>query len=182
MDRSGATASPGEAFQIPANYDFSKSSELNYCSENAEFVGKYRDIRSQLDYSYHKYYNVDRQLLHDKLIDRFLRTKVHDREANMECEVPLENWIVFTAGPMGAGKGHTMQWLAKEELFPVDAFVNVDPDLIRHLLPETSRYNEIDNNSTGYFTQKEVNYISEVSQSAIFISHYFPIFNCHHIV
>lgn len=150
---------------IPASYDYSKSSEKNYGSANANFVGKFGDIRNQLDYTYHMHYSEERQLLHDKLIDSFLRTIVHDKETNIDCEVPLENWIVFTAGPMGAGKGHTMQWLNHHGLFPFDAFVNVDPDAIRQLLPETAHYNEIDNNTTGYLTQKEVNYISEVSYS-----------------
>lgn len=149
-------------FEIPQDYDITKSSEINYCSEGSPFVGKYKDIRALLDYTYHKHYSEERQYLHDNLIDRFLKTRVHDREMNMECEVPLENWIVFTAGPMGAGKGHTIQWLAKNSLFPLDAFVNVDPDALRHLLPETPLYNAQDNNTAGYLTQKEVNYISEV--------------------
>lgn len=152
-----------KSFEIPSDYNYDLSSESNYCCTDAPFVGKYKHIRSQLDYSYHKRYSVERQLLHDTLIDRFLKTKVHDRKSNLECEVPLENWIVFTAGPMGAGKGHTMQWLYKNDLFPLDAFVNVDPDALRILLPETAHYNKINDNTAGYLTQKEVGYISEVS-------------------
>ena len=55
-----------------------------------------------------------------------------------------------------------MEWLAQNSLFPLDAFVNVDPDAIRSLLPETAHYNEINDQTTGYLTQKEVGYISEV--------------------
>lgn len=156
---------------IPANYDYSKSSEENYCSDNAKEVGKYGHIRNQLDYTYHKHYSEERQLLHDQLIDLFLKTRVRDSELNIECEAPLENWIVFTAGPMGAGKGHTMQWLNHHGLFPMDAFVNVDPDALRQILPETAQYNAIDNNLTGYLTQKEVNYISEVCTRELFVTH-----------
>lgn len=157
-----STHKSSQSFEIPRDYDFEKSSEANYCCADAQFVGKYAHIRSQLDYTYHKHYSVERQQLHDKLIDRFLKTVVHDRKRNVECEVPLENWIVFTAGPMGAGKGHTMQWLYKHDLFPLDAFVNVDPDAIRQLLPETAHYNHRDDNTAGFLTQKEVGYISEV--------------------
>lgn len=149
-------------FDIPASYDYTKSSEQNYQNPDASFVGKYQTQRSQLDYTYHLRYSEERQHLHDKLIDRFHRTKVLDHKHNLVCESPLENWIVFTAGPMGAGKGHTIQWLAKQGLFPIDAFVNVDPDAIRALLPETANYNRIDDLKTGYLTQKEVGYISEV--------------------
>ena len=70
---------------------------------------------------------------------------------------------------MGAGKGHTMQWLYKNDLFPLDAFVNVDPDAIRYLLPETTHYNKRDDNTAGYLTQKEVGYISEVQRAILYI-------------
>eukprot|EP00981_Chlorochromonas_danica_P003882 scaffold735_cov159-Ochromonas_danica.AAC.14 len=63
---------------------------------------------------------------------------------------------------MGAGKGHTLQWLNRQDLFPLDAFVNVDPDAIRELLPEFDGYNRRNIGTMGYLTQKEVGYISEV--------------------
>ena len=154
--------SPTNKFIVPPNYNYEKSSEANYRNPDAPFVGKYQHIRKQLDYSFHERYGVERQNLQDQLIERFLKTKVVDRTHNLTCEVPLENWIVFTAGPMGAGKGHTIQWLYQTGLFPLDAFVNVDPDAIRSLLPETAQYNALDDKTTGHLTQKEVGYISEV--------------------
>jgi len=156
------TVSPRQRFVVPETYDFEKSSEANYASPDTPFVGRFKHIRAQLDYSYHKRYCVERQLLQDLLIDRFLKTRVVDHQQNVVCEVPLENWIVFTAGPMGAGKGHTMQWLYQSGLFPMDAFVNVDPDALRMLLPETAQYNHLDDKKTGHLTQKEVGYISEI--------------------
>lgn len=69
--------------------------------------------------------------------------------------------FLFT-GPMGAGKGHTMNFLNSQGLFPLDAFVNVDPDAIRSLLPETPTYHELNAYTAGFLTQKEVGYISEV--------------------
>jgi hypothetical protein len=124
-------------FIVPEDCDYGKSSEENYCDPQALFVGKFQDIRSHLDYSYHSRYSLSRQLFHDRLIDSFLKTIVRDKTQNMVCESPLENWIVFTARAMGAGKGHTIQWLFQNDLFPFDAFVYVDPDAIRiALLPE----------------------------------------------
>ncbi len=125
-----------------------------------------------LDYNYHQRYSEARQLLHDQLIDLFIRTRVQDhRFDNVTCEVPLENWIVFMAGPMGAGKGHTIQWLHQEGRFPLDAFVNVDPDAIRELLPEFNGYNDYNAGQMGYLTQKEVGYISEVPSLAVIACH-----------
>jgi hypothetical protein len=152
------------SFSVRSDYDFSKSSEDNYSSPQAPFVGKYKAQRSMLDYNYHKHYSEERQLLHDQLIDLFLQTTVTDYRFNdVTCDAPLENWIVFTAGPMGAGKGHSMQWLQQKHLFPLDAFVHVNPDAIRELLPEFDEYNRRNVGTMGYLTQKEVGYISEVS-------------------
>jgi adenylylsulfate kinase-like enzyme len=81
---------------------------------------------------------------------------VYDNIQNITCEHPLENWIVFTAGPMGAGKGSTIHWLAQEGLFPRESFVEVEPDVIRKMLPEVDGYNERDRMTMGYRTQKEV--------------------------
>lgn len=146
----------------PDKYDYLKSTEENYCSPNAPFIGKYGSIRQNLDYNYHKHYSVERQEMHDLLIDQFLKTIVRDRGGVSTCEAPLEPWLVFTAGCMGAGKGHTMSWLSEQDLFPLDAFVKVDPDSLRELLPETDEYIKRNPMSAGFLTQKEVGYIAEV--------------------
>lgn len=159
---------------IPTNYDYSKSTEDNYALESTTlnlsipspvsplFVGKYKDQRSTLDYTYHRHYSPERQLFHDRMIDMFHNTRIVDTDNNLVCDRPLENWIVFTAGPMGAGKGHTMQWLHREELFPLPAFVKVDPDSLRELLPETPEYILRNPSTAGRLTQKEVGYVAEV--------------------
>lgn len=157
-------------FVIPEDYDFSKSTEENYRAECPVFKGKYKHHRKVLDYSYHSHYTASRQRLHDQLIDRFHATRVHDEKRNAFCEAPLQNWIVFTAGPMGAGKSHTINWLNTQKIFPLDAFVRVDPDQIRELLPETKQYNQLDCSQTGFLTQREVGYISEVRLVISYIS------------
>ena len=148
-----------------ATYDFSKSTEENFAIRDREepvFVGKYAKERESLDYNYHKHYNSERQLLQDTLMDRFHDTVVHDTENNTTCDTPLENWMVFTAGTMGAGKGHTIHWLASQGLFPLSAFVRVDPDMLRELLPELPGYILQNPSTAGYMTQKEAGYIAEV--------------------
>ena len=71
------------------------------------FVGKYSKQRSELDYSYHWQYTAQRQLFHDLLIDRFFETTVRDDDTHMICDRPRDNWLVFTAGCMGAGGTRT---------------------------------------------------------------------------
>mmetsp|Transcript_2617 Transcript_2617/g.3571 ORF Transcript_2617/g.3571 Transcript_2617/m.3571 type:complete len:445 (+) Transcript_2617:163-1497(+) len=150
-----------KSFVIKQGYDYSKSSEENYSSIDSDFVGEYKNQREQLDYSYHTRYSEERQYLQDSLINEFPKTRVQDRDGITICEKPLENWIVFTAGPMGAGKNHTMKWLNDSGLFPLDAFVNVDPDAIRDKLPEIEGYNQRNPATMGFLTQKEVGYITE---------------------
>jgi hypothetical protein len=37
-----------------------------------------------------------------------VNTTVHDAETNMVCDRPRDNWLVFTAGCMGAGEYNDM--------------------------------------------------------------------------
>jgi hypothetical protein len=79
--------------------------------EKPVYVGKYARERSELDYTFHENYIPERQLFHDILIDQFFKTLVTDKNSGLSCERPRDNWLVFTAGCMGAGKGHTVSWL-----------------------------------------------------------------------
>lgn len=155
-------------FAISPHFDHGKSTEENYSVRKEEiidmksaFVGKYAKERAKADYSYHQVYEPRRQLLHDSIIDKFLHTIVLDSDSNETCSSPLESWLVFTAGAMGVGKGHVVDWLHREGIFPLDAFVRVDPDHIRDLLPETPLYTLRNPLTAGFSTQKEVGYISE---------------------
>ena len=101
------------------------------------FSGQYASIRTQLDYSYHSYYSSERQLLQDSIIQAMMNSTVitdknNDPSSNNEriihCSTPAYSpWIVFTAGAMGAGKTHTIRNLNQKKLFPLEAFVTVDP-------------------------------------------------------
>mmetsp|Transcript_144687 Transcript_144687/g.255159 ORF Transcript_144687/g.255159 Transcript_144687/m.255159 type:complete len:260 (-) Transcript_144687:28-807(-) len=126
------------------------------------FFGKYTKIREKLDYNYHRVYCEERQLLQDGIIKEFLNAEVSDSESDESCSAPVDPWIVFTAGAMGAGKSHAIGWLHDQEYFPLEAFVTSDPDQIRDMLPETATYNLRDSSTCGFRTQKEANYISEI--------------------
>jgi hypothetical protein len=58
-----------QQFDIPADFDFSKSTNDNYANDDiTEFVGIFSDIRETLDYSYHVNYTPKRQLWQDTVI------------------------------------------------------------------------------------------------------------------
>lgn len=151
-------------FVVRADYDYERSTAENYAAkdENMTFFGKHTKIREQLDYTYHTVYLEERQLLQDVIIKEFLNAEVSDAEFDMSCQAPTDPWIVFTAGAMGAGKSHAINWLHDHDYFPLDAFVTSDPDQIRDMLPETREYNLKDSDTCGERTQKEANYIAEI--------------------
>ena len=143
------------------NYDYNRSTEDNYAAKDMAFVGTNAEYRSMLDYTYHSNYVPERQLFQDKLMSYFNATFIQD-DNGLVCDRPTSNWVVFTAGAMGAGKSHTLVWLNHNCLFPLDSFVRVDPDSLREMLPETKEYIKRDPVTAGMLTQKEVGYISEI--------------------
>jgi predicted kinase len=138
------------------------SSEENNRSNDMHFFGKYSHIRKTLDYNYHANYTFERQKLQDAIITDMLDAAIIlDVDGNIGT-VPTEPWIVFTAGAMGAGKSHTMNVLVQKGRFPLKAFVIVDPDEIRRLLPEYHMYIDENPELAGAMTHKEAGFIVEI--------------------
>jgi Zeta toxin len=132
------------------------SSEENNKAEGTNFYGKYSHIRRTMDYEYHRNYTFERQKLQDAIIsDMIDEAFIFDEDGNVGT-VPTEPWIVFTAGAMGAGKSHTMSVLVLKGRFPLTAFVCVDPDEIRRILPEYNVYISENPELAGELTRKEV--------------------------
>lgn len=145
-------------------YDWSLSTEENYRSDmDCQLYGNYAAIRKTLDYSYHSNYTKERQLLQDKIIDHLLSiANIVDPTSGEMCATPSHPWIAFTAGCMGAGKSWTIRHLSQRGLFPLHSFVTVDPDDIRHHLPEFKTYALMERERAGEWTRKEAGMISEI--------------------
>jgi hypothetical protein len=138
------------------------SSEENNRMDEMLFYGRYSHIRKTLDYSYHCNYTFERQMMQDSIITEMLNAAyILDEDGNIGT-VPTEPFIVFTAGAMGAGKGHTMGVLVEQGRFPLKAFVVVDPDEIRQLLPEYHLYIHANAELAGELTRKEAGFIAEI--------------------
>lgn len=141
---------------------FRSTEENNKSDDEQAFYGPYAHIRRTLDYTYHSNYTKERQFLQDSIIDEFLEdVSIKDVNGNV-CTTPTEPWLVFTAGAMGAGKGHTIHELVKKGRFPLLAFVTVDPDEIRRRFPEFALYAEKCPLLAGELTHKEAGYVSEI--------------------
>ena len=90
-----------------ASYDYSKSTQENYAavSSQATNIGPYAAIRDSLDASYHGAYTPARQRLQDELIAGTLA-------AGASQPTP---WLIYTAGPMGAGKSQCVSWRSNSD-------------------------------------------------------------------
>ena len=58
------------------------------------YVGFFAEQRTKLDYTYHRHYIPERQLLQDQVMRKFLRTRIVD--GDVVCSKPTQPWIVFT--------------------------------------------------------------------------------------
>ena len=75
-------------------------------------------------------------------------------------------WIVFTAGVMGAGKTFTLEWLHRQGHFPLNDYVVVDPDQIRRSFPEFHQYLHHNAKMAGERTRKEASLLTELTTTA----------------
>jgi len=144
------------------SFDIQKSTEENHMSNNSYFYGPYAHIRKTIDYTYHHNYRRERQLLQDAIISEYLiKASIKDKDGEY-CTTPTEPFVVFTAGAMGAGKGHVINYMDTNGYFPLASFVLVDPDEIRSLFPEYALYKSENPFKAGEMTRKEAGYIVEI--------------------
>jgi predicted kinase len=149
------------------HYEWSKSTEDNYRSNNGISCGRFKTVREKIDYAYHAKFTCARQFVQDIIIDSMLNeTIIDDHETGRSCNAPTEPWIIFTAGVMGAGKTHTIRSLDEQGIFPLKSFVSVDPDEMRRHLPEFAVYVDKSPETAGELTRKEAGMMSEILTEA----------------
>jgi len=162
-------------------YDWGRSTEDNYRATpdgggSSKNYGRFASIRDGLDRRFHAAYTRQRQAFQDAVIESMLQGKRghhhhhHDDDegavAGRNCSRSSNPWIVFTAGAMGAGKSHTVRLLDEKGRFPLHSFVTVDPDQVRHRLPEFDRYARLSPERAGEMTRKECGMMSEILTKA----------------
>lgn len=68
-------------------------------------------LRTKLDYSYHTVLTQERQSLQDSLIDVIISQRMEECKAcHSDTSKPT---VLFTAGAMASGKGHTLRHCLK---------------------------------------------------------------------
>ena len=146
-----------ESFAIPDGYDFTTFTNANYgVPADTGFHGDFMDIRASRDYGYHVNYARDRQLWQDSAINKVVvRTNPQPKP-----------WIVFTCGPMGAGKGFVMSWMSTSGIFPLERIVHIDPDFFKRIMPEWPGYVARDAEKAGSLCHRESGFMQEIAQEA----------------
>ena len=120
-------------YKIPKDYDWTKSTNDSYNTGKAgEFVGAFTTIRKTMDYSYHADYPAERQLWQDDVI----------KSVVVKTKAQMQPWIVYTCGPMGAGKGYALSWMSSNGFFPLEGIVHIDPDYFKMTMTEWEGYVE----------------------------------------
>ncbi len=140
---------------------YNKRTEYNQDTEAPvsadRYTGEYADIRKLLDHKYHGIYTPERQAVQDELVKKMLTAGGDSSE---------HPWIIFSAGPMGAGKGHTITYLNKNGFNSIPKLVYIDPDKLRVQLPEWNKFVEENPLTAGARTQHEVGYMQEIATEA----------------
>lgn len=145
-------------FSVPRSYDFSKSTNENYQVNpwlpNPPFIGPFAHIRENLDYDYHVRYTAEREAWQDSAIASILPPRP------VGSRVP---WVIFMSGPMGAGKGHVLEWVRNTGHMPPGATVKIDPDEFKQRMPEWPGYVQRGQDS-GTLTHVESGLLAEIAQ------------------
>ena len=108
------------AFAVPAGYDYDGSTRDNYLVDAPPAVDASPAVaaaRALVDAGYHGHYAAAREKWQNGIVESIaVRTEPQRRP-----------WVVFTCGPMGAGKGHALSWLSEHGFFPLENIVqNLD--------------------------------------------------------
>lgn len=115
--------------------------------------GDYSRSRQLIDPTYHtEIYSEARQAFQDQIIHSYL-------EQGISSEYPL---LIFTAGPMGAGKSTVIRYLHGQNVIDLKRFVWIDPDEIKKKLPEFEHYLKEDPITAASKVHKESVYLQEV--------------------
>eukprot|EP00929_Paragymnodinium_shiwhaense_P121327 TRINITY_DN93518_c0_g1_i1.p1 TRINITY_DN93518_c0_g1~~TRINITY_DN93518_c0_g1_i1.p1 ORF type:complete len:743 (+),score=111.75 TRINITY_DN93518_c0_g1_i1:76-2304(+) len=159
---------------VAADYDFTEPTTEAYAHEDylveastnrscfktydakqhGELYGVYAGIRTKLDFTYHVNYTERRQAWQDRMVSRVAR-----------CTSPRPRpWVVFTCGAMGAGKGHVMTWLSKQNIFPLEDIVHIDPDHFKRVMPEWPGYTKNNQLTAGTMCHDESGLMQELAQ------------------
>jgi len=130
----------------------SVSTDQIYKSDNQNLNETYADIRKELNSLYPYNYTIERQILQDKIITELV-------SVGRSLDRP---WLVYVAGAIGAGKTYTIRKFSEKHFFPLLAFVVIDLDRIKCMLPDMAKFIEEDPDTASNRVHNEASLIAEI--------------------
>ncbi|GAA6007584.1 hypothetical protein JCM10207_006394 [Rhodosporidiobolus poonsookiae] len=144
--------------------------------------GPYASERAALDWSYHVVPSPSRQALQDQIVRRVLDQQVREcaeagddepcrvtggcgelKEGRNDAGGEERPLALFTAGGMGAGKGHTLREMLKTRRIQLPAnTVWIDPDALSRLLPERPSYLSSNPSTASALLHPEASLLQEI--------------------
>lgn len=140
------------AWRVGSDYDFARATHDNYeAPVEAGYVGRLAGIRERLDAMWHGNYICERQRWQDAAVhavalpadaaaDMALKSNRASRveqgpSDSGKCAAPTSRpWLVYTMGPMGAGKGYCMNYMSQCDILPLRQIVHIDPDRFKQMM------------------------------------------------
>ena len=120
------------------------------------FFGKFKTIRCFLDYTFHYNYPRKRQLFQDSILKKFLTSYSNLRPTSKPK-------LLFTAGPMGAGKSHSLPKICDYLDLDLHQMIKIDPDYFKEQLPEFHILKETNPKEAGSLCHLESCILSEIN-------------------
>lgn len=133
-------------------WNVEESTANTYGSDDRIFVGDFVESRAKVDFNFHKNYQIERQLLQDRIVHQHLKL-------GKTADLPK---IIFLAGVMGAGKGYVLEKMGNSEQICLQDYIWIDSDKIKYELPEMSGFVRSDPQTAGTKVQKESGFIKEI--------------------
>jgi hypothetical protein len=140
--------------------------------------------RDKMDYTYFPRYAPERQAVQDTIVTRLLTARPFSSVAAMAAMAAVDlprvlmrgqlahitdsgsPTVMYSAGIYGAGKSHVLRWLHTTGCLDLSAFVLIDPDQIKYLLPETLEYLKEDASTAASRVHMESTFIALLAEHA----------------
>ncbi|KAI9023365.1 zeta toxin-domain-containing protein [Hyaloraphidium curvatum] len=142
------------AFDVPEDYKWTEPTHTNYAGEPFAFAGQLLDARQKRDYDYHAHFAELRQHWQDSLVQ-----SISARSPPVDAP-----FLIYTAGPPGAGKSYVLSWMSEKGYLPLENVVQIDPDRIKAAMPEWPHYLKQVGEKAAALCHRESGLIAELVQ------------------
>lgn len=178
-----------DCFQVPADYDYTKSTQWNYSrgAHTPEMVSGQSSRGARAGPGANNQpvppcctcSSPNRRLFDDirgnrdeawhgsysasrKLWQDAFVDSILGRDFASTAVPHKQPWAILTCGAYGAGKGYVRRWMEQKGIIPLRDIVHIDPDYFKTQMPEWAGYIQKCPEMAGSLTHRESGYIQEI--------------------